>query len=266
MILLSKLIKSPYARTLHGKAKTIAIRQIVQQPEPLENDLSQEKDLPKVNIDLEKMIQEAKKEAEMIVRQALNEANAIRNQIMQEKEQAEEEIALLKEQAKQEGYHEGFHQGELQAKEQYESLIKEAQAIIELAKSDYLAMIEKSEPVIIDLAMAVTTKIIGDCIDKNDEAWNNIVKKVITEVREHEEIKLYVHPNFYEQTLRQKEELQNLLVQGQELYIFPSVAVDEHTCIVETPYGRIDATLSSQLEEIKAKLHEKLREGLNESL
>lgn len=263
MILLSKVIKSPFAITTKEQVKTIEIKPIFQQdfhsdifPESENESEIEEK------IDIESIVAEAKQEAERIVQQALDEAAAIRQEIEQKKTEALDEIVLLKEQAKQEGYEEGFHQGKLEAFAQYESIIDEAQKIVDLSKQDYLNTIEKSEPVIIDLAMAVSKKIIGDTINENADAWNIVLKKVIEEVREHEEVKIYVHPNWYERTLAQKEELQNLLHQSQELYIYPSASQDEHICIVETPLGRLDASIDSQLEEVKIQLHEKLREGM----
>lgn len=264
MILLSRIIKSPFAITAKEEAKTIAIKQIIQQPEPIVEDVIEEEVKEEPKVDIEAIINEARQEADMIIQKALDEASQIREQISQEKMQAEEEMALLKEQAKHEGYQEGFHQGEMAALAQYEAIINEAKGIVDLAKKDYIATIEKSEPVIIDLAMAVSEKIVNDAVSRDDEAWNTVVKKVIEEVREHDEVKLYVHPNHYERTLAQKEELLSILSQSQELYIYPNAAQGEHTCIVETPYGRIDATVSSQLEEVKQQLHEKLREGLNE--
>lgn len=265
MILLSRVIKSPFARTVSNHAKTIEIKQVIHHKESYSNEIEEQQNNIVETVDTEAMIQEAKLEAEAIVQRALDEANAIREQISQEKLNAEEEMQLLKEQAKQEGYQEGFHQGETNALTQYEAIIEEAKSIVELAKQDYLTTIEKAEPVIIDLAMAVCQKIIGNVIDENDEAWNIVVKKVIEEVREHDDVKLYVHPNYYERTLAQKDELLSILNQSQELYIYPSATQDEHTCIIETPFGRIDATISSQLEEVKQQLHEKLREELNES-
>jgi flagellar assembly protein FliH len=43
-----------------------------------------------------------------------------------------------------------------------------------------------------------------------------------------------------------------------ELYIFPDDELEESSCIIESENGRMDASVDSQLQEIKVKLTELL--------
>jgi flagellar assembly protein FliH len=267
---LSKVIKSSFANAEEG-AKTIAIRQVNHtipfdsfELDVLNEDIIEGSDTNEIQNEVNAILQQAKEEAEQIVGQAVQEANLIKEQIEIDREQAFEEINHLREQAIQEGHAEGFHKGETDALNQYEGIIEEAQEVVHTSKRDYLEAIEKAEPIIIDLAIGISRKIIGQTIEENNEAWISLTKKAIEEVREYEEVKMYVHPNWYERTLYQKEELLSILSRSQELYIYPDSKISEFSCLIETPFGRVDASIDSQLEQVKIQLHEKLKEGSNE--
>ena len=250
-----------------GQVRTISIKSFEQEKEDrsTENtDLFLESKKREVDTEIELKLQQAAKESAEIIEAAQLEAEVVRTQLNQEEEEVRRRLSDIQEEARQLGFEKGFEQGLEAGKSEYDGIIHEAREVVELSKQDYLKNVEKSEPVILELALAVAEKLIGNLLLSDEEYWKQVIKSAISEVKEQKEVRLYVHPDWYEKTLKHKDELENLLSQVKEFYIFPDAELAVTGCIVETPYGRIDASLDSQLAEVKKQLHEKLKENSHE--
>lgn len=258
-ISLSKIIKSINARELINNTKKIELRTIattipeIPEEELLEFenvDISQEEALEAAKSNLEK------ERAEIAVwKEEL--AQLEKSQKEEVERQYQEAVAAGEKQGYETGYEAGYEAG-LQA---LSAEIVKAQQMIEKSKEDYERRLEKSEPVMIQLAMKVAKKIIGETLDAHDEAWLHLVREAVKEVQGQQEIKIYVHPNWYEQTLHHQAEIEEIALHTGDVYIFPSHDVTENGCFIETPFGRIEASVDSQLLEVKRILLEKLKEG-----
>lgn len=266
MILLSKVIKSSFAKAVPDEIKTISIKRFyddknVDANGTYSDEIEDERSLPaSYEEKAATIISSAEKEAAAMIERARLEADQVLKTAEAEKQKVEQELLGIKEEAKLIGQQEGFQQGIQEGKIEYESFIAQAKDIVSKAQMDYRETIDKAEPVILDLAIAISEKIIGTALEKEHDLWSSLIKQVIQEVKEHEEIKIYVHPLWYEKTIQQKEELRALLSYNQELLIYPDTQLSENGCILETPFGRIDASVDSQLLEIKKQLLEKLKE------
>ncbi|WP_170885621.1 flagellar assembly protein FliH [Bacillus alkalicellulosilyticus] len=261
---MSKLIKSPFTNETNTGTITIKVKQLqeLQEASMVRGEASDANDQPNQTAIL--LLEEAKQQAEMIIKNGQEEIEQLRSQLEYERQQTYDDLEAMKQEAMQQGYQQGFAQGEMAGKEQCNELISEAYTVIEASKKDYIDRVEKAEAVIIDLALAISKKMIPQIITENNEAWSSLLKEAINEVRDHSEVKVFVHPTMYERTLQHKDELLNLLNRSEELYIYPDSSLYELDCILETPFGRVDASVDSQLSEIKAHLHERLKEGAHE--
>ncbi len=261
MILLSKVIKSSFANTIDTEKKTIALKKILQaQADSEAASYNEEKVVNETNELAEQELQKAIEEAEQMKKEAENEYKQFQDRMNDEMLTQQKQAEQMFKQAEESGYNEGFQQGLEEGKRQYESIIEEAKGIVTASQADYFKRLNEAEPTIIQLALKVAEKIFTETIEENDERWLTIVKAVINEVREQEDVKLYIHPTWYELVLTHKEELQLLVPNCEHLYIYPDAYLDEHGCTVETAYGKIDASVDSQLTEIKRTLLEKLKE------
>ncbi|MGM9956219.1 MAG: FliH/SctL family protein, partial [Peribacillus sp.] len=118
--------------------------------------------------------------------------------------------------------------------------------------------LESSESVILDIALNVAKKIIGQQLEAKEETFLSLVKGAIKEAREYREVQVHIHPSRYQSILSHKDEMIAIFPKEAELYIYPDDELDESSCIIESENGRIDASVDSQLLEIKAKLSELL--------
>jgi len=207
------------------------------------------------------ILRRAEIEAKNIRKQAEQEADRTRKNIETQMEQAKQEVAEALESAKNQGYKEGYELGKQDGRREYKELIKQAKQTIESANKARQERIEQTEYDILNLASALAEKVIGSVLPKDESKWLEMVKRAIAEVKEQDEVRLTVHHKWFDFMMMHKKELQLLLRNSAELYIYPEASLDEFSCIIEFPNGRIDAGVDSQLSELKRKLSAKLEEG-----
>ena len=255
MILLSRIIKSSWTNSEKTSKKTIHIiplKKIDSQSEEVQETVPSYEEI-------EAIYQKAQSEAEIIIINARNNAEAIMQQVEVAKNQwFEVERIKAEEEAKQIGYDEGFNVGKKQGYDEQQEKLEMAKQVVELAKKDYQHYIQSSEHTILELALRVSEKIINQELESNNEAFVQLVIGAIKEAREYQEVQLRVHPTQYETVLSYKEELLSIFPKETEFFIFPDDNLTPTSCMIETPSGRIDASIDSQMYEVKEKLFELL--------
>jgi flagellar assembly protein FliH len=251
MISLSRVIKSSFANTTLEEKRVIGIQNL-----RLSRDDSEEYevDMTNLHVEAEAIIQEAKHKAEQILAKAQLELENTQAEIHNQKLHWESEKQHLYSLAKEEGRALGLEEGRHEGLEQYKSLIAEARDIIHLSKIEHTSLIESSEETILKLGVRVAEKIVNKQLAENQEEFLMIVKRAIKEVSEYTQIQIHVHPRYFELLLNQKEELKNLFNKETDISIFPNEELSETGCMIESSFGRIDASVDSQLIEIKNKL------------
>lgn len=255
MILLSRIIKSPWIEQVAKDNKTIKIIPFL--TERLNEEVVV--DVPVNQVDVDVIYQKANDEAELIKSNARKQAEEIKLGIENERDHWHEvERRRLEEEAKELGYNEGYSVGMEQGFAQVHDQIEQAKKIVLQSKEDYKSFLDSSEKTILELSVQIAEKIINHQVQASEETFLNVVKKAIKEARDHQEVQLRVHPKEYENLLIHKDELQGIFPKETNLYIFPDDELSETSCIIESTSGRIDASIDSQLQEIKNKLLELL--------
>ncbi|MGY0691557.1 flagellar assembly protein FliH [Virgibacillus sp. FSP13] len=176
--------------------------------------------------------------------------------IEQDKEEWKKAKETYRKQAQEEGYSEGFAAGKQESLTQYQQLLDKANQIISSATVDYHSTIEKSEETIIDLAIHTAKKIINQTLVDNPETFLSIVKEAIKEIRDQSVITVNVNPDKYEFIVQQKDELYQLLPEDTKLTVHLSEELNQDSCIIEHPFGQIDASIDTQLKQLREILHE----------
>ncbi|WP_339215325.1 flagellar assembly protein FliH [Ornithinibacillus sp. FSL M8-0202] len=202
----------------------------------------------------------AQDELELVKKQREDLIANTEHEIQSAKEAWQQEKLELMEQARQEGFQAGFEQGKVESLEQYHHLIDQANGIIEASKLDYQSTVEKSEETILTLAVHVAQKIIKQEIDKEPELFLPIVKDAISTIKDQREVTIYLHPENYEYILSQKNELEKILESKAVLSIYINEALEVGSCMIEHPFGKIDARIHTQLSKIYEILQEVLLE------
>lgn len=249
-----------------NEAKVIQIQPMIQ-PRVFETgnsiDIDNEGSLELKKLEIE-IIQKAREKAKELIEQANEEIQKKKEELIKEEESLHKKISDALEEARVKGYQEGYEAGRNDGLQSVEHFIQEAAKIVDASREDYYEKLESAELEIIDLAVKIAEKIVGKTIESEPEYWIQLVKTALKEVREHEDIKIFVHPTKYELTKSQKKMLEAILHDSTDLYIYPDDELEENACIIETSFGTIDASVDSQLTEMKKQLLQIVEEMQNE--
>ncbi|MCP3026123.1 flagellar assembly protein FliH [Halobacillus sp. A5] len=228
--------------------------------------VADEKRHPSVDVQQQagQLLAESKTQLLKAERQAEDMLQEARQLIEQEKKEWRKEKDYVKRQAEEKGYQEGFLRGEQKGVQSYSEKIDEINYLAELARQDYLTEISSTEEAIIEIAVACSEKIINKELEQNKDCIAEIVKKAIEEVYNQPEIKIYVHPDDYKIIHSQKEELASIIDYHSSLHIIMKETVERNGCIIESPFGQINAEVSSQLQELRERLHQLALEEKND--
>ncbi|MCM3704198.1 MULTISPECIES: flagellar assembly protein FliH [Cytobacillus] len=261
MILLSRLIKSYSSAVPKEEKKVISIRLMQSNSNQIEEAVEQSAARP--HEELQAMLNSAREEAERIVNAARTDSENKARQMDEQLLALEQEKQKIFEEARIQGFADGTDEGRQSGLREYSELIHMAREVVNTAKLDYQQHIESSERTILNLGLKVAGKILSEVLEQNSEQFLSIVKRALKEAREYTEVQLHVHPMHYDLLLSHKEELIRVFPKETDLYIYPDEELSNTSCIIESTNGRIEASVDSQLEEIKRKLFELLESEPN---
>ncbi|WP_196493848.1 flagellar assembly protein FliH [Ornithinibacillus caprae] len=206
-------------------------------------------------VEEEKTLQAIRNEVEELLIQKDTIIQETKEEVEQEKINWEQEKQQYIELAKQEGYQAGFNLGKDEGLAEYQGLIAQANSIIQSATNDYHTTIEKSEDSIVEMAVFVAEKILKQQITEKPETFLHIVREAIDSLKDKSSISIYLHPNNYEAVLQQKNELKQIVTNKAELSLYVDEKATEGSCVIEHPFGKIDASIDTQLLQIRDVLH-----------
>ena len=255
-ILLSNFIKRQHVLDEAPPSKTISIRKVstVNEQNHYLNEQTQT---------LEELEQKVQFEKSKLI-DLQNEMNSLKEVTLQElqlqKENWEHEKKDLQHQAYLEGLDSGKLEGRKLGMDEYKFLVEEAKKMVDSSKHDYLQRIEESDETILRLGLKIASHILDHEMKNDPNTIIPVVKKVIRELREEKDIRLTIHPDQYELLINHRAELEKILINESKIYIYPDETLTIGSCIIESSFGRIDASVDVQLSEISKKLIEMIQE------
>lgn len=159
------------------------------------------------------------------------------------------------------GFKKGFEQGTVEAMEKYDGLLQQANKIVEIAETDYYQTVEKHQMTVLQLSIQVASKIIHNKTKEDPHTFLYLVKSAIEQLIDTSNVAIYVHPNDHTFLFEQKEELEQLLDDDEVLSLYIDRDLNEGDCLIKHPFGQIDASIDTQLIQVKQALEEKLMEN-----
>lgn len=193
----------------------------------------------------EEILREAKQKAEEILAAAREEAER-----MLEEKRAE--IERLKEEAFKSGYEEGFLAGQKALAEDREKLRQEAAAVMSKLEEERKNLVKDMEPKLMQLAVYLARQIVHAELKLFPEQIRNLVSAVLERAIETDDLVLRVPPEDY------KEIMELLSEAGQKRIRVEVDSGIRKGCLLETPYGTLDATVEGKLREMAHEIFEVL--------
>ncbi|MDI0272312.1 flagellar assembly protein FliH [Bacillus safensis] len=251
---MSRIIKHETSVIPEQGRQTIPLQQVEFKREHHEEELVNETEASQL------VLSDAEDQASRILEQANSELEKTMDEINQRRIDFEEERMQLIEEAKQAGYQEGFQKGEADANMQYQAILDQANDIVSLARQDYEEKIESSAEQIVELAFELAKRVWYAAEDTKDQ-FLSLVKQVITEVKEYDDISIYVDPEHYDHVMEYKDELIRIIQKDTHLAIYSDEKAPKGTCYVETSFGKVEASVDTQMNQLKEKLLEVIDSG-----
>lgn len=214
-----------------------------------------ETDAPDPELEWQSKLAELRQELMNLEQEIEQKKQVFQNELDKERHHFQVTLAEERKQTIEESFNEGFAQGEQAGRDAWQEKLKEANAIIEKAEREADVYIQDSEVVILQLALAVAEKVIGQMIDQNDEAWVSLVKQAIKVMREDSPIKIIVSPEKYEETFMKLDEIREV-THGSQVLIYTDDSMKDFECRIESPSGRLDAGVDTQINQLEKGIKE----------
>ncbi|AGL01657.1 FliH/SctL family protein [Desulfoscipio gibsoniae] len=223
------------------------------------NSFSQNEPHPKIVMDL---LASARKEAEGIKKQAQAKAAELMDSA---KQKAIAEAERIKADAARQGYDKGYDEGYRAALEEAgkeaDKIRARAKSVLVQAEENRREKINNLREEIRDLAIDIAEKIVTKELEIKSDAVLTIAQEAIQLVSNRKYIVLWVHPEEEEICQKHRDQLLKHLPPKAEVHIMTDETVARGGCIVETDYGKVDATLSNRWQTLLKAINEGLDAG-----
>jgi len=191
--------------------------------------------------------------------QEIENLEKLREELLQKYLQEAEEKAQNYYQSEMEkAYNDGLKSAEAQinqllaeAQQKYDQLLEEALKIKEEAARDYKETIKAAEKEVIELSIYVAEKIINTEVNKSDDYIINIIKDAMERVVSKEDVILKLCPEDYITVISNKKYWMTKIKGLGEILIEEDSSLESGDCIVDTPYGTIDAGIKVRMDKIQ---------------
>ena len=236
-----------------------------EEPEPEEEDiLPPEEEAAPIPQGPGGPVQYAQLQAELILKQAREEAEEILTEARAAAKNEQEEIRMG---ARDEGYREGYAQGIAKAmddaqrdrEEMAAKMEKEVQTFLEKADMAREEFIRQSQDELLDLCIAVAEKVVRVSLKSSSEVIVRMIQTATERLKRQEWVHIYIAGCDTKSAAKITPALTTALgALSQHVKIIPMGDDEGGTCIVETPEEIIDASVSTQMSNIRGLL----RDGL----
>ncbi|NLI88838.1 MAG: hypothetical protein GX366_00290 [Epulopiscium sp.] len=214
---------------------------------PIEDE---EKNHEKEKKKIKKEVKKAKLQANNIVEEAKRQAEEILNQASIESEQAALQTLEI---AKEEGYKQGYNEGQNGANQ----LIEEAKEVLKEAKEEKIRILKQTEPEIIEMIIGISNRIISEELNYNKDIIILLVNKAIKEISsdiQDSEISIKVPSEDYDYVIEKQDIITEAISNPENLKFFKDPNLEKGTCLVETPFGSLECNVNESLLEVEKQL------------
>ena len=199
----------------------------------------------------------AKVQADEIVAAARREAEAM---LEQHRRDMEEEALRVRQEAHDDGYRQGYAEGVQQARlegqQQMEQFLQEqahqVQQFLEQAQEAREEMLQKTRDELLDLTVAIAEKVIHISLKSSLDVIGRMIQMATKKLRRREWVHIYVG-GYSTRELSQITPELTMALSGisDHIKITPMPEDERGACIIEMPDAIIDASASTQLQNIR---------------
>lgn len=210
---------------------------------------------------LQQKIQKEKKYLQSIQEKQNSLIQETKEKIAAAQSQWLEEKQKLIEETKQVGYREGYEHGKQEGYDSYKEKLIEVNNIVDATIKDYHSELDKSTETILGLSVLVAERILENQLTEHPSEFLNIVKAAVHDIKGQPKVSIILNPRNYELVSTHQKELQRIIGKDSKLAIYVNEDLKETDCLIEHPFGQIEANIDSQLTKIREALMDYLMES-----
>jgi len=189
--------------------------------------------LAKANADAEVLLTEAQKKSNKLV------------------EQSKLYCQTAHANAEREGFSTGQEKGRMEAHQELENVIEAVRHTLKETQDLHDALAHSMEPGLAKLAIEVAEKVIEEDVKVDSELVLRLVKAHLEKARDRDQVILRVNPDDFDLVKQNKALFSKLIPDVKSLDVVSEPKVSRGSCMVETNFGTVDATFTTQLEAIR---------------
>lgn len=225
------------------------------EPEPAEPEKPKAPETP---------VHYAQLQAELILNKAREEAEEL---LAQARERALAEQEEIRAGARDEGYRDGYAQGTAKAMDDAvrdreataARLEKEVKAFLEKASLAREEMILQSRDELVELCLAIAEKVVRVSLKSSSEVIVRMIQTATERMKRQEWVHIYISGCDVRQLSKISPALTSTLgALSQHIKIIPMGDGEDGTCIVETPDEIVDASVSTQMSNVRDVIRDQM--------
>ena len=233
---------------------------LITDPEPEEEPEPELNPISFAQIQAQEIQAEARREADEIVAQARKDAERI---LAQAREDADRETQSVFAKAREEGYQEGYAAGMAQSaeesrqlrEEQAKRLEEEVHRFMEHAGDTLDRQMDRSVDDLRDLALAVAEKVVCVSLKSSADVISRMIQTAIDKRKKKEWVHIYISECDAKRLTQIPASLSAALsALSDRVRIIPMSDDESGTCIIEMPDEIVDASASTQLDNLRTIL------------
>ena len=229
-----------------------------------EPEEEEEEEAEEAQLDRQNPVQYAQLQAELILRQAQEDAEQL---LVNARAAAKEEQEQIRAGARDEGYRVGYAEGTAKAMEDAvrdreataARLEKEVQGFLEKANMAREEMLLQTREELLDLCITIAEKVVRVSLRSSSEVIVRMIQTATERLKRQEWVHIYISGCSAKGAAQISPALTTALgALSQHVTIVPMGDDESGTCIVETPEEIIDASVSTQMSNIRDILRDQM--------
>lgn len=176
------------------------------------------------------------------------------------KEDLKTRLARIEKEAYEKGFEQGQRDGLALEKSKMEEMGKQLETIFTGLLELKTRIYTESEAELLKLAMLMAKKVIKEEVRTNSAIIGNTIRSALQLLTDKRKLRIIIHPDDMEETRQLLPDLAKLTKSG-HLQLTEDNTLERGGCVLETGFGRINATIESQLELLEEVIEREYRSG-----
>ncbi len=221
----------------------------------LENEQAEEivEEVPQINLEeiqaqIDEQLRMADEQAQQLIADATAQAEEIKNQAEAMKSQAIEE-------GRQQGYNDGFAQGEAEVEKLKSDAAAEIEEERKKLENDFQQLVNTVEPDLVDALTGIYEHVFNVEFKENKAIILHLIKTTLGKMESGSDLIVHISADDYDMVLDEKTSLEEAMASpNSNLEIIEDPLLKDNECIIESDGGVFDCSLGVELSELARKL------------